>query len=227
MWMAIGILSALLERQKSGRGQRVDNSLLETGVMLMFNHLLGRQFSGLNPAPQGNSYPSFGPYGAFQTADGWMMIGVSNDRMFRRLCTALERPEWISDPRFSTNILRVKNRSEIDGELQKLFQKKPTADWTTLFDAHNVPVSPIQNAEQVLNDPQVAAVGQMESVVLPGFEDRTVTAPRLPVTLSMTQAEVLGPPPTLGEHGLEILKEAGYSDAEIAQLVESGACELP
>jgi len=227
MWMAIGVLSALFERQKSGHGQRVDNSLLETGVMLMFNHLLGTQFSGVNPVPQGNSYPSFGPYGAFETADGRMMIGVSNDRMFKRLATALDHPEWISDPRFATNVLRVKNRNELDGELQKLFREKPTAHWTALFDAHNIPVSPIQNAEQVLNDPQVAAIGQMESIALPGYENRSVKVPRLPVSLSRTKPDVLGPPPTLGEHGLEILKEAGYDEAEIAQLVESGICKLP
>jgi crotonobetainyl-CoA:carnitine CoA-transferase CaiB-like acyl-CoA transferase len=227
MWMAIGIVSALFERQKSGRGQRVDNSLLETGVMLMFNHLVGRQFTGVDPVPQGNSYPSFGPYGAFQTSDGWMMIGVSNDRMFKRLCGALDCPEWISDPRFSTNILRVKNRAELDGELQKLFREKPTAYWAELFDAHNVPVSPIQNAGQVLDDPQVQALGQMENVSLPGFEDQPVTSPRLPLTLSLTNSEVLGPPPTLGGQGREILKDAGYSDAEIAQLIDAKICELP
>jgi crotonobetainyl-CoA:carnitine CoA-transferase CaiB-like acyl-CoA transferase len=156
-----------------------------------------------------------------------MMIGVSNDRMFKRLCGALARPEWLADPRFVTNVLRVKHRNELDGELQKLFREKPTAYWTALFDAHAVPVAPIQNAEQVLNDPQVQALGQMESVVLPGFEDRSFTSPRLPLTLSLTNGEVLGPPPTLGGQGREILKAAGYSDAEVAQLVDAKVCELP
>ena len=114
MWLAMGVLSALYERKQSGRGQRVDASLLQSGIMLMAYHLLYRQFAGENPVPQGSGHSSFAPYGAFHTADGKIMIGVSNDRVYKRFCAAMQRPEWASDPRFVTNVLRAQNRPALD-----------------------------------------------------------------------------------------------------------------
>lgn len=227
MWTAIGILAALFERQKSGVAQRIDSSLFQTGVMMMCYHLVYRQFSGANPVPQGSRHTAFAPYCAFDTADGRIMLGVSNERMFRRLCGAIERPDWVKDPRFATNVLRVQNREDLEMRLQKVFREKTTAQWTVLFDAHDVPFSPIQNAEQVLNDPQLAAIGQMETTFLPGTEDHNIAVPRLPFELSLTPQELLAPPPALGEHGRGILAEAGYTEAEIRQLAECGVCKLP
>jgi crotonobetainyl-CoA:carnitine CoA-transferase CaiB-like acyl-CoA transferase len=226
MWMAMGILAALLERQKSGIAQRVDASLFQTGVMAMVYHLVYRQFSGVNPVPQGSRHTAFAPYCAFETADGRMMVGVSNERMFRRLCTALDRPEWLSDPRFATNPLRVQHCRELEAELQKIFKDHPAAHWTALFDEHDVPVSPVQNAEQVLNDPQLAALGQLGTMTL-ADQHAEVAVPRLPFELSITPAELASAPPMHGEHGRAILTEAGYSDGEIEQLVASGVCKLP
>lgn len=227
MWAAIGILAALLERQRSGRGQRVGSSLLQTGVMLMAYHLLYRQFSGENPVPQGSRHSAFAPYGAFETADGRIMLGISNDRLFRRLCRAMERPDWADDPRFVSNVQRVRNRDELEAQLQQVFAQMPTAHWMALFDASGVPISPIQNAEQILNDPQLIAIGQMESVRLPGEVKASADIPRLPVELSETPPGIGGPPPKLGEHGRAILMEAGYSADEIDQLGAIGACALP
>jgi len=228
MWMAMGILAALVERQKSGTGQRVDGSLFQTGVMAMAYHLVYRQFAGVDPVPQGSRHTAFAPYCAFETADGSMMIGCSNDRLFRRLCTALDRPEWAEDPRFAGNVQRVCHRDELEGGLlQAEFKQKPTAHWTDLFDKHDVPVSPIQTAGQVLEDPQLEALGQMETLFLPGHEDRAVAVPRLPFELSKTPAEMLEGPPALGQHGRAILAEAGYAETEIEELVRSGVCKLP
>lgn len=227
LWEAIGILCALLERQKSGRGQRVDGSLFQTGIMLMAYHLVYRQFTGVNPVPQGSGHSSFAPYGAFDTADGTIMIGISNNRLFQRLCTAIGRPEWVSDPRFSTNVLRVQNREELDGSLQDLFRQKSTGHWIDLFDTHDVPAGPIQNAGQVLADPQLAAIGQMQSIPLPGDAAASASIPRLPIDLSATPAAIRPSLPVLGEHGRSILVEAGYTKAEIQQLVDTGVCKLP
>lgn len=228
MWMAMGILAALFERQKSGVGQRVDGSLFQTGVMAMAYHLVYRQFAGVDPVPQGSRHTAFAPYCAFETADGSMMVGCSNDRLFRRLCTALERPEWAEDPRFAGNVQRVCHREELEGGLLRAeFKQKTTAHWTALFDKHDVPVSPIQTAGQVLEDPQLAALGQMETLFLPGHEDHAVAVPRLPFELSKTPAAALDGPPALGQHGRAILAEAGYAETEIDELVRSGVCKLP
>jgi len=226
MWLAMGVLAALYERQRSGRGQRVDTSLLQSGVMLMAYHLLYRQFAGHNPEPQGTGHFSFAPYGAFRAADGKIMIGVSNDRVFKRFSIAMGRQEWVTDPRFSTNVLRVENRQDLDAQIQARLRTRTVAEWTAQFDKHDVPVSPVQSAEQVLNDPQVAAVEQLQRVDLPGDGDASALIPRLPVSLSMTRPRIAGRPPRLGEHGRDILRHAGYSDLEIDELLSTNLCAL-
>jgi crotonobetainyl-CoA:carnitine CoA-transferase CaiB-like acyl-CoA transferase len=233
LWIAINILAALFERRKSGQGQYVNTSLLEAGVMLMGHNLVGQQFSGLNPIPQGSLYPSFGnlggsfsPYGAFGTADGWLMVGVSNDRIFARLCAAVGHKEWALDSRFSTNVLRVTNRAELNKLLNQIFHQKPTSHWKLVCDDHDVPVAPIQNSGEVLKDVQIAALQQLDPVLLPGYEDRTFSVPRAPLHLSATPAETLGNPPTLGQHTGDILVETGYAPAEIEELNRKGVCKI-
>jgi crotonobetainyl-CoA:carnitine CoA-transferase CaiB-like acyl-CoA transferase len=222
VWMALGIMAALFEKQKSGRGQRVDASLFESGVMLMCYHLLSRQFTGVSPGPEGSRHNAMAPYGAFATSDGAIMIGISNDRLFRRLSAALGREDWLEDPRFATSQDRVRNRAHLEGPIAELVSSKPTAHWLAVFKEHDVPADAVQNAEQVIGDPQVAALDQLAEVILDGYG--AVGIPRLPVSLSLTPAVVAGPPPKLAEHGHAILREAGYSDAEIAELVRSRIC---
>ena len=224
VWMALGIMAALFEKQKSGRGQRVDASLFESGVMLMCYHLLSRQFTGACPGPEGSRHNAMAPYGAFVTSDGAIMLGISNDRLFRRLSAALGREDWLEDPRFRTSLDRVRNRAHLEGPIAELVSSKPTAHWLALFKEHDVPADAVQNAEQVIRDPQVAALDQLAEVMLDGYGP--VGIPRLPVSLSVTPAAVAGPPPKLAEHGRAILREAGYSDSEIAELVQSRVCAV-
>jgi crotonobetainyl-CoA:carnitine CoA-transferase CaiB-like acyl-CoA transferase len=224
VWMALGILAALFERKSSGRGQRVDASLFETGVMLMCYHLLYRQFTGVSPGPEGSRHNAMAPYGAFETADGAIMIGISNDRLFRRLCVALGKEEWLEDPSFATSLGRVRNRAGLEGPMAEMFRARPTAFWLELFKKHDVPADAVQNSEQVMADYQLAALNQLAEVALQG--EAAGMVPRLPVGLSLTPPEVAGPPPLLGEHGRAILREAGYKDAEIDELVQSRACAL-
>ncbi|HZP49474.1 MAG TPA: CoA transferase [Vicinamibacterales bacterium] len=226
MWLAMGVMAALYERERSGRGQRVDASLLQSGVMLMAYHLMYRQFAGENPEPQGTGHFSFAPYGAFRAADGKIMLGVSNDRVFKRFCTAMGRGDWAENPRFSTNVLRVQNRQELDAQIEAGLLTKTVCEWTAQFDKHDVPVSAIQTAEQVLKDPQVAAVEQLEAVDLPGGDHASALIPRLPVSLSVTRPRIAGRPPRLGEHGRDILLRAGYSDPEIDELLSTNLCAL-
>jgi crotonobetainyl-CoA:carnitine CoA-transferase CaiB-like acyl-CoA transferase len=150
------------------------------------------------------------------------MIGISNDRLFRRLCAAVDHIEWTGDPMFCTNIERVRNRSDLEGRIENILRTKSTADWLQILNKHDVPCDAVQNAEQVMNDPQIAALDQLVSVALAG--ELSADVPRLPFSLSVTPPEVAGPPPALGEHGREILLEAGFADAEIDELARCGAC---
>jgi len=117
VWLALGVLGALLERTRSGRGQRVDASLYQTGVMWMGYHLVSRQFTGRDPKPQGTRIGAFAPYGDFAAADGRIFLGISNDRLFARLCETIDSPALAADPRFATNALRTENNAALKQEL--------------------------------------------------------------------------------------------------------------
>jgi crotonobetainyl-CoA:carnitine CoA-transferase CaiB-like acyl-CoA transferase len=223
VWMAVGILAALLERQRSGKGQRVDASLFQTGVMLMAYHLLYRQFAGVDPQPQGSRHTAFAPYGAFQAADGAIMIGVSGDKAFSRLCRALERPEWLNDPRFATNADRVRHADALEELISAVLRNHPVSHWSDVLDKHDVANDAVQTVEQVIADRQVAALGQLEEVSLGGHEGSALL-PRLPIQLSATPAAIQGPPPAVGEHTREILCEAGYEPEQIERLIANGIC---
>jgi crotonobetainyl-CoA:carnitine CoA-transferase CaiB-like acyl-CoA transferase len=222
-WMALGILAALLERQRSGKGQRVDASLFQTGIMFMAYHLVYRQFLGLDPQPQGARHKAFAPYGSLPTGDGQIMLGISSDRQFHRLCRALGHEEWATDARFRSNPERVANVDELENLIAAVLRTQPTSHWVSLFDEHDIANDPIQSPSQVLQDPQAAALGLFAQINLTG--EQPVTLPRLPIGLSLTPPAPQGPPPTTGQHGRSILHEAGYSDAEIDELIRIGACD--
>ncbi len=224
MWAAMGILAALLEREKTGVGQRVDTSLFQTGVMAMYYHLAFAQFTGRDPKPQGTSHLAFAPYGAFETADGPLMLGISNDRQFRRLSQCLGHAEWASDPRFLSNVLRVENRPALDAGLAEVFAGNVRDHWIALLEEADIPVSSIQTASELLRDPQLLALEQMHRLDL---GKGSVLVPKLPFALSESPAQAGKSLPQLGEHGREILLEAGYSDSEIDALGASGVCMLP
>ncbi len=219
VWTALGILAALFERQRSGRGQRVDASLFQTGVMFMSYHLLYRQFAGVNPKPQGSRHTAFAPYGAYSAADGAIMIGISSDQAFRRLVEALGKPELADDARFRTNQERVRNTPELDQILSGVLAPQPRSHWTAVLDACDVANDPVQTPDQVMTDCQVAALQQLEQIELPGQE--SALSPRLPLGFSLTPPVIQGPPPRVGEHTRAVLQEAGFSDSEIEELLRN------
>ncbi len=222
VWMALGVLAALLERQRSGNGQRVDSSLFQTGVMFMSYHLLYRQFAGVNPKPQGSRHTAFAPYGAYRAADGAIMIGISGDKAFRRLAEALGKREWADDPRFRTNPDRVHNTPVLDSLITDVLKTHPVAHWTAVLDRHDVANDPVQNSGQVMDDRQVAALDQLAGVPLDGYGRALL--PRLPIALSANPPAIQGPPPKAGQHTAAVLSKAGYTDTEIEELLRCGIC---
>ena len=216
IFLAQGVLVALLERERSGKGQWVHTSLLEAMVTMMdfqaTRWLIGKEI----PPQAGNDHPTGIPTGVFRTADGHINIAASGQNMFRRLCEAVGLPALIDDPRFKTPPDRSKNRHVLTEELEKGLVDKPSQHWVDALNAAGVPCGPILDVKQVFEDPQVQAMGLAVPIKHPRLGDQQVQ--RVAVSLSRTPGAVRMPTPELGEHTDAILKELGYTAEQIAKL---------
>jgi formyl-CoA transferase len=221
MFLAHGVLVALLERERSGKGQWVHTSLLEAMVrMLDFQTtrwLIGKEI----PPQAGNDHPTGIPTGVFKTADGHMNIAASGQHMYRRLCEALDVKHLIDDPRFTNPQDRSKNRVACNEELEKATATKTSAEWVEILNKAGVPCGPILNVKEVFEDEQVRALGLSVKIRHPRLGEQEVQ--NLPVTLSRTPGAVRTASPDLGEHTDQVLAELGYSREEIAALHRDGA----
>ena len=220
MFLAHGVLVALLERERSGKGQWVHTSLLEAMVrMLDFQTtrwLIGKEI----PPQAGNDHPTGIPTGVFKTAGGHMNIAASGQHMYRRLCEALDVPQLIDDPRFKTPQDRSKNRVACNAELEKATVTKSSADWVEILNKAGVPCGPILNVKEVFEDEQVRHLKLAVKVQHPRLGEQEVQ--NLPVTLSRTPGAVRTASPDLGEHTDQVLAELGYSREDIAALHRDG-----
>src|SRR5262249_35606364 len=184
IFLAQGILVALYERERSGRGQWVHTSLLQA-MVTMLDFQAARWLIDSEIAPQaGNDHPTGIPTGVFTTADGHINIAASGQTMYRRLCTAIGAPELIDDPRFKTLADRSKNRKQMNAELDRVLVKKSSAEWIEALNAAGVPSGPILNIKEVFANEQVAHLGLAQPVRHRTRGDMKVQAP--PVTLSRT-----------------------------------------
>src|SRR5712671_4128438 len=213
LYLAQGILVALLERERSGKGQWVHTSLLQAMVtMLDFQAarwLIDREI----PPQAGNDHPTGIPTGVFTTADGHINIAASGQTMYRRLCTAIGAPELIDDLRFKTLADRSKNRQQLNAELDKVLVKKPSAEWIEALNRAGVPSGPILNVKEVFENEQIRHLGMAQAVSHPERGEMRVQG--LPATLSRTPGSIRRAAPTHGEHTDEILRELGYTTEEI------------
>jgi formyl-CoA transferase len=221
LFLAQGILVALIERERSGRGQWVHTSLLQAMVTMLDFQAARWLIDGEIPPQAGNDHPTGIPTGVFTTADGHINIAASGQVMYRRLCEAIGATHLLDDPRFRTMADRSRNRKAMNEELDKVLVARPSAEWIETLNKSGVPCGPILNIRQVFEDPQVQHLGLAQKVR--HSERGEIRVQGLPATLSRTPGAVRRGAPVHGEHTDEILAELGYSRDEIATLRRDGA----
>ena len=224
MWSALGIVAALLEREKTGEGALVDTSLYETALGYIGYHLVGYLADGTIPSGQGTVFPMVAPYQVFPTRDGELMIAGGNDRLFAILCQAVDMSELVSDARFLTNPDRVRNRDELVALLSARLCERDTAEWQERLNSAGVPAAPVADVADVVNAPQTNALEMIQPLAHPRIPELRLAA--LPLSFDGERAPHRSPPPLVGEHSAEVLEELGYSGDEIASLATEGVIRL-
>jgi len=218
------ILAAHIHRLRTGEGQRVDTSLLEAGIALSIWESAQYFSGGGIPEPMGSAHRMFGPYQAIRCADGYVTLGAANKRTWERLAQALGRPDLVDRPEYAEAEDRVRNRRRLAEEIEAITATQPRAHWMQVLEDAGVPCGPILDYEEVFADPHVRERGMVQEMDHPEGGRVRVVGPA--VKLSETPARLRRPSPRLGEHTAEVLREIGYSEAEIQALAASGAVTL-
>ena len=220
LYAAIGILTALLEREVSGKGQWVHASLLHAQIAMM--DFQGARYlnDGDVPVQVGNDHPTSSPMGLFSASDGQFNLGASGEGNWHRFCKALNKEQWIQDPRFENEKLRVQNREALNALIQEVFQQHTVDHWVTLLNEVGVPAGPVYSVPQMFEDPQVRHLGVAREVEAWQGGQRTLITQ--PVVLERTPADLGRTAPGWGEHTDEVLAEVGYDEQAIAGFREAG-----
>jgi len=221
---AIGIFAALLERERSGRGQHVTTSLLEALAGSLSFQAVKYLNTGEVPPPVGNHHPLTAPMGVYRARDGYMNLAVGNDEMWGRLCRVLGVPELTADPGFATNQARVKHREALDAVVVERLAARTVAEWVDVLNEAGVACGPIYTADRVFADPQVRRAGLVHEHAHEQFGPVKVLG--LPVALSRTPPTVRTPAPIAGADTRDVLARAGCSAEEIQALADAGVVEV-
>ncbi len=216
-----GILSAVVGREHSGEGQFIDASLFETAIGLSIWETAEYWGTGRVPGPIGSANRMSAPYQAVRAADGYLVIGAANQKLWISLCEVISRQELIEDPRFLDNTARLRNREALIEEIEKSFAARSSEDWAEALLAAGVPAAPIYDYEQALQSEQASARDMVMEIDHP--VEGTIKALGFPVKMSATPQEVRHPPPLLGQHTEAILAELGFDSEKIRVLRGEGA----
>ncbi len=208
-YSVIGILAALTEREKTGKGCYVDTALVDSTVGVLANQALNYLVSGDPPKRIGNSHPNIVPYQEFPVADGHIIIATGNDNQFVKLCHVLGAPELAENPDYKDNIGRLKHRTELVSKLSALTKRMTRKDLLDQLEAQKVPAGPINTLEQVFTDPQVIFRGMKLDLPSAAAKGGSIPGLRTPIVMDGWRAASDNPAPLLGEHTAEILKEIG------------------
>jgi crotonobetainyl-CoA:carnitine CoA-transferase CaiB-like acyl-CoA transferase len=218
---AHGVVLALLARERTGVGQRVEISMLEVMAALLTYQGQAYLTTGANPSRRGNQHPSIVPYEVFEAADAYLTVGVANNSLWVRFCEAIGHPELATDPRFDTEAKRVEHRAELVPLLGAIFRTAPAGEWLGRLERAGVPAGKIKSVGEALDSEHLRARGAIVTVAHPTAGPLRMVGP--PIRLHGTPAEAAAPPPLLGEHTDEVLtKLLGYSSEAVAALRASG-----
>jgi CoA:oxalate CoA-transferase len=220
IYAAYGIAAALLERERSGAGQRVEVAMLDAVISLFSDIAANVLTDGRKYGKFGTGHPDLVPYQAFPASDGWFIVACLTNAFFNRLCTALGREDLLRDPRFVSNRTRIEHREEIVPLLSDVFRTRERDHWIALLEAHDIPACRVNMLEDILAHPQVEENGVV--VARPDQRGTTLRTIGPPVKLSGTPTRLDRLAPALGEHTAEVLREFGVGDAELAELRAAG-----
>jgi len=223
MYAAVAINAALRHRELTGEGQFIDIGMLD--VQVAFSTIMGSNYLATGKVPKrlGNAHPNIVPYQSFSTADGDVILAVGNDGQFQRFCEFAGVPEWAEDDRFKTNTDRVHNRNEMIALMEPLIASQPSEHWLTGLEQCNVSCGPINNLAQVFDDLHVQARGMRLQMDHPATGEAPVDLIASPMKMSATPPDYRRPPPMLGQHTDEVLRELlDAGDDELAALRAEG-----
>ena len=218
---AMGVAAAFAHKLQTGEGQKVDTSLFEAGIVHSYWQSAIAFATGVSPGAMGSAHPLNAPYQAFRTADGWVNIGAANQKNWERLVEILGRPELGADPRFVTNDRRMANRTALEAALNEVFETKTTVAWLAILEKGGFPAGPVLSIGEMHADPQALARDMIVATDHPVAG--TVKTLGLPVKFSATPGGIARPAPVLGQHSREILAELGFSERDIARMIDAGA----
>ncbi len=219
----MGVLAAYANRLKTGKGQRVDTSLFEAGMVHTYWQSAIAFATGVAPGPLGSAHPLSAPYQAFQTKDGWVCLGASNQRTWLKFCEAVEAPGLAADPRFKDNAARMANLPALVAAIEPHFARYTNAEMLALLEKNGVPAGPVLDVNEAHRHPQAIARDMVPALDHPvAGKVQTIG---LPIKFSATPGGVKHAAPVFGQHTRDVLTEVGYTSSEIDTLLASGAAK--